>query len=259
MSRPSNSADSAGQPWAGRSFTPNPFAGDDGLMPAELGAALARFRAGEAGPEAVVDAFRRSRLLIPLIAHAGDVGVNAEGLTVDKTQELSIVTVTAPDGRKVLPVFSSVEAMTRWRSDARPVPADGIRVAIAAAGDETDLVILDPTSETEFALRRPAVWAVAQELPWQPAWTDPAVLDAVRATLHDVPAVRGVELEPADPEARLRGPEVRIVLQLSAGLGQEQVAAVVQTLAARWAAQETIALRIDSLTVQIRPAETHDA
>src|SRR5690554_6725434 len=167
--------DSAGQPWAGRSFGETAFADDDGSAPQQLVAALQRFRDGLADEAAVVDALRTVRLLIPLVAKLGESGVNDHGLTVDKSAELSIVTVAGPDGRNVLPVFSSVDAMSRWNAQARPVPADGVRVALAAADEGTDLVVLDPTSETEFVIRRPAVWAVAQSLPWAPSHSDPIV------------------------------------------------------------------------------------
>ena len=78
MSRPADDgspADSAGIPWAGRSFEPNEHASDDGSAPPAFVTALARFRAGEAGPEAVVDALREARLLMPLVAELGESGV----------------------------------------------------------------------------------------------------------------------------------------------------------------------------------------
>ena len=79
------------------------------------------------------------------------------------------MTVAAPDGRKVLPVFTSVTAMAAWDPKARPVPADGVRTALSAAADDTDLIVIDPASATEFVLRRPAVWAIGQGHPWEPA------------------------------------------------------------------------------------------
>ncbi len=109
-----NHGDSAGVPWEGRSFESNPHAGDDGSADPALLAAILRFRAGEGSQAEVVDAFRGARVLVPLIAEKGDEGVAPNGLTVDKTQELSIVTVAAPDGRRVQPVFSSVQAMQAW-------------------------------------------------------------------------------------------------------------------------------------------------
>jgi hypothetical protein len=246
-------ADSAGVPWAGRSFAPNPHAADDGRAPAALAEALRRFRAGEVGQAAVVAEFGHARLLIPLLAELGDGGaeVGEHGLAVDKSQELSIVTVAGPDGRRVLPVFASVEAMSRWNPVARPVPADGVRVALAAADDGTDLVVLDPGSDTEFVLRRPAVWAVAQSQPWHPSYDAIEVRDAFEQSITTELAVLGVELAPGDPDARLVGPELVVRLTLIAGLTRAELDAVLQRLAARWAADDAIATLVDSLTVRL--------
>jgi hypothetical protein len=222
-------------------------------MPRELGAALERFRAGDGGPADVVAAFASSRLLIPLLAELGDGGteVGAHGHAVDKSQELSIVTVEGPDGRRVLPVFGSVEAMARWNPIARPVPADGVRVALAAADDGTELVVLDPASPTEFVLRRPAVWAVAQQQPWRPAFESDAVREAFERSIAGELAVVGVDLEAGDPDARLRGPELVVRLRLIAGLTRTELDAVTTRLARRWSEDDAIATGVDSLTVRL--------
>ena len=118
----------------------------------------------------------------------------------------------APTGARVLPVFASVDAMSRWNPAARPVPADGVRVALAAADDGTDLVVLDPGSETEFVLRRPAVWAVAQSQPWHPPFDSADVRAAFERSIGTELAVLGVELDAGDPDARLAGPELVVRL-----------------------------------------------
>lgn len=248
-------ADSAGQPWAGRSFQPNASSGDDGSAPERLIESLRRFRAGEVGEAEVVDAFRDSRLLIPLVAHLGEAGENEHGQLVDKSQELSIVTVTGPDGRTVLPVFSSVQAMSAWNRTARPIPADGVRVALAAASEQTDVVVLDPTSSTEFAVRRPALWAIAQSQPWTPSFADPLVRDAFERSIEQELAVVSVRLRAGDPEAKLAGSELVVELGLLQGLTQQELDAVLARLAQRWAADEVIATRVDSLAVSLRPAD----
>ncbi|KRE26310.1 SseB family protein [Agromyces sp. Soil535] len=247
------SADSAGVPWAGRSFEPNPHAADDGRAPERLADAIRRFRAGEAGQGDVVAEFARSRLLIPLLAELGDGGaeVGAHGLAVDKSQELSIVTVEGPDGRRVLPVFASVEAMSHWNPAARPVPADGVRVALAAADDGTDLVVLDPGSEGEFVVRRPALWAAAQSQPWYPPFDRPEVREAFERSIGTELAVLGVELAAGDPDARLAGPELMVRLTLVDGLTRAELDAVLQRLATRWAADDAIATLVDSLVVRL--------
>jgi hypothetical protein len=246
--------DSAGQPWAGRSFGETAYGDDDGTAPAELGTALQRYRDGSADETAVVDAVRASRLLIPLMAKLGESGLNERGVTVDKSAELSIVTVAGPDGRNVLPVFSSVDAMSRWNAQARPVPADGVRVALAAADEGTDLVVLDPTSETEFVIRRPALWAVAQSLPWKPGYSDPLVADEFQASVAGEPEVAMLALAAGDPDATLRGPELVVQLTLRPGLDRSALTALLERVQSRWAASELIANRVDSLTVKVIPA-----
>lgn len=244
-------ADSAGVPWEGRGFHSNPHAGDDGSADPALLAALTAFQAGTGSQSEVVDAYRSARLLIPLLAEKGDEGIGAHGLAVDKTQELSIVTVAAPDGRRVLPVFTSVEAMGRWDASARPVPAEGTRTAIAASSDDTDLIVIDPGSPTEFVLRRPAVWAIAQGHPWEPSFVSPEVFAGLQESIGGELAVIDLAVESGDPDARLRGPELVVRLQLIHGLEPAELDAVLSRLAARWAADDRIAVLVDSLTVKL--------
>lgn len=247
--------DSAGVPWEGRSFESNPHSADDGSADPALLDALLRFRAGEGSQVEVVDAFRSARVLIPLIAEKGDEGVGPTGLTVDKTQELSIVTVAAPDGRKVQPVFSSVTAMQKWDAAARPIPVDSVRVALSASAEDTDLIVLDPTSETEFVIRRPAVWAVAQEQRWEPSFLSPEVFIALQESIAHEMAVIDIAVAAGDPDARLRGPELVVILELVDGLERDLLDAVLQRLAQRWSADDRIAVLTDSLTVKLRRAE----
>lgn len=243
--------DSAGQPWAGRHFEPNPSADDDGSAPPELIAALEAFHAGQAAADAVVDAVRTARLLIPLVAEAGDEGLSPTGLRVDKTQELSIVTVAGPDGRAVLPVFSSVAAMSAWNPAARPVPADGTRVALAAASEGTELVVLDPTSATEFAIRRPALWAIGQDVPWMPSVTDPVVAEAFRASVAAEPTIAALTLTAGDPAARLLGPELVVTLEVTPGLERAELEALLGRVQERWSHTSVIVGRVDSMRVSV--------
>jgi hypothetical protein len=252
---PGGAADSAGNPWAGRTFDHHDtaFEDDDGLADPALVAAI-RAVADGASQSAVVDALRTARLLIPLVAEAGDVGHTDTGRLVDKTQELSIVTVAGPDGRAAMPAFTSVDAMRAWDPTARPVPVESRRVAMAAASEETQLVVLDPTAPTEFVLRRPAVWALGQDLPWTPCFEDPDVAQAFADSVAGEPAVARVELAPGDPLGRFQGAELTVGLALQPGLDQTAVQELVGRLQARWSSAPVIADRVDSMRVAIRPA-----
>jgi len=244
-------SDSAGVPWEGRSFEANPHAGDDGSADPALLAALEAFRAGTGDARAVVDAYRSARLLIPLVAEKGDEGIGAHGLPVDKTQELSIVTVEGPDGRAVLPAFTSVAAMQAWDGSARPIPIEAPRVALAAAAEGTPLVVVDPGSETEFAVRRTALRALATGEPWTPSFEDPSVLAAFERSAEGQPEVVAVGIGPGDPDARLTGPELMVGLGLRPGLDADGLAGVVRDLQERWAADPVIAEAVDSIGVRV--------
>ncbi len=237
--------DSAGTPWAGRHFEHNASSSDDGSAPAALLATLDAFRAGMAGEADVVAAIRSSRLLVPLVARLDEAGRNDHGHTIDKSAELAIVTVTAADGRAVLPAFSSVDAMRRWNPAARPVPADAVRVALAAASENTDLVVLDPGSDTEFVIRRPAVWAIGQSRDWIPSYLDPEVRAAFEG-IRD-PRVLSVGLSAGDAG----GAELMVLLELVPGLDRAALDDVLAGLQQAWSANTIIADRVDSLGVKL--------
>lgn len=246
--------DSAGTPWEGRHFDHNGFSGDDGSAPERLIESLRRFRSREVGEVEVVDAFRDSRLLIPLVARLGETDIGEHGRAVDKSAELSIVTVAGPDGRNVMPVFSSVDAMQHWNPKARPVPADAVRVALAAASEDTELVVLDATSVTEFVIRRPALWAIAQSQAWMPSYLDEDVLREFMAAAQPESAVSAVVLDTGDSDARLAGPELVVRLALVPGLAKGDLDALLARLQERWVTSALIATRVDSMRVQLTAA-----
>ena len=258
MTEREDTADSAGVPWQGRHFEPNPFAADDGAADPRLLAALADFRRGREDRTAVIDAVRGARLLVPLIAEVGEIGVNTHGSVIDKSSELSIVTVAGPDGRKVMPAFTSAEAMRSWKPAARPVPVDAVRLALAAVSEDTELVILDPTASTEFAIRRPALWAIARQSPWSLPETDPEVTAAFRDPVGLEVAVPAISVTSGDPASRLAAPEILVTLALAPGLDQLAIAALLQRLHGAWSDSPTITERVDSLSVKLVPATDFD-
>ena len=249
-------ADSAGVPWEGRSFESNPFSNDDGSANPELMTALAAFRTEPTDPRPVFRAFAASRLLIPLLADLGESGEGAHGQTVDKSADLSIVTVQTPDGQTGLPVFSSVESMARWNKTARPVPSDAIRVALAAASEGNTRIVLDPGSETEFVFRRPAIRAMALQQEWIPSFLSEDVGQAFAAPIDaSESSVLAIYLEAGDPKSRLVGAELQISLKLEAGLSQDDVQGLVSRLAEAWSQSEVIAESVDSMQLRLIAAE----
>jgi hypothetical protein len=248
---PNRFSDSAGVPWEGRELEENRFAGDDGAAPEEFLTAISGFRAGELGQADVVDAVRISRLLVPLLAQLGESEIGANGLKVDKSAELSIVTVKSPDDQDALVVFTSVAAMQRWNPSARPVPTDAIRVCLAAASQLSTRVVVDPGSDTEFVIRRPAIARIAQSLDWQPAELNPAVRGVIGQSVASESHVIDFELSSADPEAKLAGAEIEVILKLVNGASPQEVRELLERVSKRWAESEDFALAVDSVSIKL--------
>ena len=260
-------ADSAGFPWAGRTFDHHEtaFADDDGQTPQGLARAVAALRRSaqaysETGavPAAIAELaelrqtvlveLSKSRLLVPLLAEAGELGETPEGRIVEKTQELSIVTVQSPDGRRVMPVFSSVAAMQNWNAGSRPIPVPGPQAAIAAAQEGTDLIIVDPGDPaTQFGVRRTELQAVALGEPQLPAWADPEVRSAFLAGAAGEAALQALALLPGDPAGDLTAPETEVHLLIEEGLDRDGLTEMLTRLQERWARDAVIAERVDSM------------
>lgn len=246
-------SDSAGRSFGGRSFSaaPSPWAGDDGSAPAGYLDAVSAFRAGRAPVESVVDVLSGVRLLVPLLAGLAEAGVADDGRTVDKEAELALVTVAGPDGRRVLPAFSSAASMQAWNPAARPIPAPARQVALGAAGDGTELVIVDPASPERFGLRRSALEALARDVPWVPPWSDAGIGRAVRAAVAGEPDVTTARVSAGDPEAVFAGPEVLVTIVLHETLDQQRVAELLARVQRRWTEDPLIRARVDSMTVRL--------
>ena len=247
-------ADSAGVPWAGRSFESNGYADDDGSATPELIKALAAFAEGQVAIDQVIDRIRESRLLVPLVANLGESEVGANGQIVDKSADLAIVTVKGPDGQTAMPVFSSVDAMKRWNPEARPVPSEPVKVALAAASELTNRIVLDPGSETEFVIRRPAIAAIAQSIAWKSPEEIPAVHAAFSKSIEGENDVFAFALMQGDPLARLLSAELVVLLRVRQGLEKEQVEEMLERVTNRWSESEVLAKLVDSMTLKLVPA-----
>ncbi|WP_019137412.1 SseB family protein [Cellulomonas massiliensis] len=202
----------------------------------------------------VVGALAGARVLVPVLAELEAAEVVEHGghaHTVDKEASAGVVALRAPDGRTALPVFSSVETMTRWRPDARPVPADAARAALSAVQEGWELVVVDPAGPATALLPRPAVWALARQEPWRPAVLDGVVDPEVAAVAARVRAVAGVA--DAHVEAGRRA-EVCVAVALPPGLDRAGLDDVLARVNAVLAADDVVAERVDSVELRVRPA-----
>jgi len=248
---PDRFADSAGVPWEGRHFEANPWAGDDGSADPNLVAAIQALRSGDAVAEDVLVAMRAARLLVPLLANLGEAGEGAHGQTVDKSADLSIVSISSPDGQVALPVFSSVAAMGRWNSTARPVPIEAPRVALAAASEGNGRIVLDPGSDTEFVVRRTAFRSLAEGSQWIHPVRDAEVRAEFTKVIDQSAEIENFAIRDGDPQARLQGSEVVVFLKVAPNLAPDALEQTLNSLSIGWAKSEAIASRVDSISLKL--------
>jgi hypothetical protein len=262
--------DSAGQPWAGRSLAGGDahihnFEDDDGTANADYLAAIAALRNGTGDEAAVVASLAAARVFIPIVAQLAQEGESAHGLQSDKQADMALVTLKAADGRTALPAFTSAGALSAWHPDARPVAVYAARAALSAVAEGAELLVLDPGADFTFVVRRPAVWALAQQRDWVPAYADAGLAAELGGAAGGFPAVRRVELLPGRGVASRTsdgtpvpgggsGPELQAVLYLEDGLDAAGVQELVAGLQAEWSRNVLFGERVDSIEIKLRRA-----
>ncbi|PSJ28429.1 hypothetical protein B7P34_12565 [Streptosporangium nondiastaticum] len=217
---------------------PDPgFSDDDGSADAELTAALAAWSAErDRGAEArVLAALRGARLLVPVVAVLGEVETGPDGLKREKTSDMAVPTLQAPDGRKALPAFTSIESLARWRADARPVAVPLHQALQAAAHEKADTIVLDMAGPVPYQLTGPALLALAEGRESADPLTDPAVAEALRTVLTAEPAVRRAHLVPS------READGTLALALA---GEAEASGAVQRIAEALASDEVLRARL---------------
>jgi len=243
-------SDSSGVPWEGRTFLDNPHAGDSGETPADVTERQIAWRAGTGTFTDLVAAFAANRFLIPLVTHAGEDFDLDHPVMEDKVQELSVITVAGPSGEKVIPAFTSVAAMSVWNSDARPIPIEAQRVALAAASEQTDRIVVNPGTDS-IVLRRPVVWSIAQGSPYVAPWESTEFLAETRNLLAGIANLLEIGVAPGDPNASGDGPDVTLLLALPDGMNADQVQAVSAAIQARVARNDLFVTVVDSLRLTL--------
>jgi len=128
----------------GRRIAEPEFPDDDGTASARVSDALAAYDADPAAARApALAALQDSRVLVPVVAHLGEVELDEQGLAHDKTSDMAAVLITGRDGRTALLSFTSTATMHAWNPEARPVAVSARQAARAALQDGADALLVD--------------------------------------------------------------------------------------------------------------------
>ncbi|WP_441247154.1 SseB family protein [Kitasatospora sp. McL0602] len=220
-----------------RKNIPNPgFADDDGTADPRLTRALAAWAADRSAEPELLAALTPSRLMVPIVALLGEVEIDSNGLKHEKTSDMAVPVIEAPDGRRALPAFTSLETMTRWRADARPAPVAAPQAVLAAYAEQAGSLLVDPAGPVTYELTGARMRAVAENRPYLPPLEDPEVQAAVQALVAAEPAVLRAELRP--------GTETDAVLAIATDLPEAAVRELAGRLAAALATDPILRVRL---------------
>jgi type III secretion system (T3SS) SseB-like protein len=206
------------------------FRHDHGDADPRVTAALAAYQAGRGSEQAALTALAGARLLVPVVAVLADgpaaAGQQAAGEQAaseetasnetagDKNSEMVLPTLIGHDGRPAVLAFTGVEALARWRRDARPVPAEAARVWRAAATDGC-AVVIDVAGPVPLAVEGARLAALAAGRPAPPAHEDPDVRAEVEAAVAAEPLITGFGLAPGTEEQGAGAADLAVRLHLA--------------------------------------------
>jgi len=205
------------------------FRHDHGDADPRVTEALAAYQAGRGSEQAALAALAEARLLVPVVAVLADgPAAGSEKTQGDKNSEMVLPTLIGNDGRPAVLAFTGVEALTRWRRHARPVPAEAGRVWRAAVTDGC-AVVIDVAGPVPLAVEGARLAALAAGQPVPPAHEDADVRAEVEAAIAAEPMIAGFSLAPSQQV------DLAVRLQLAPGDWRPVVNRAAQGIAGRLA------------------------
>lgn len=206
-----------------------PIPDDDGSASETLVAQLTALTSGTGSGEAVLAALSQARLLVPVVAVLDEAAIDDTGRAHEKRSTMATVLVADERGGRALLAFSAADSMTRWRSDARPVPLAAPLAARAALDEAADTLLVDIAGPVPFGIAGQELLLLAA-MARHPAGVaeDPVLIQALRGHLVGLRQITGAGLQPVDP-----GSSLAAILTLAVpGDGETWVESLVADLAA---------------------------
>ncbi|MGH8892051.1 MAG: SseB family protein [Actinomycetes bacterium] len=195
------------------------FAGDDGSADPALVSALRAHAADDGRLPEVLAALHRSRVLAPVVAVLGESATTAAGLVIDKTADIALPLLDDGAGHRAVPLFSGLDALSRWDPSARPVPVEGPRAAAVALAEAAEAVVLDIAGPCPATLGHREVRALAEGRGTVPAYDDKALAHVLARVLAVEPQVLEAWIAPA------AGVDARLTVAVAVGTDTAELGA----------------------------------
>ena len=90
----------------------------------------------------------------------------------DENVEMMQALFSSNDGRVAMPVFTSLEELTKWNKDARPIPLLANDFAQQTIDQDLDAIILDIASDHRFVIKGYMLSCLAKNQDWNYPYQD---------------------------------------------------------------------------------------
>ncbi|MBB6172472.1 hypothetical protein HNR23_002532 [Nocardiopsis mwathae] len=182
------------------------FRDDDGSADPQVTERLEAYSRGDIGDRQVLAALGPSRVLVPVVAVPTEVEEGEDGLKRDKKSEVAVPLMIGKDGRRGVLAFTSVDAVRRWREDARPVPVSAIEACKSAIDEGADALVIDVAGPITYAVQGRFLTILAERGTVPEPQEDPQVLAMIYRITHTEFGIERVRIhssERADIGVRL--------------------------------------------------------
>lgn len=112
----------------------------------------------------------------------------------DENVEMMQALFSSNDGKIAMPVFTSLDELTKWNKEARPIPLFANDFAQQTIDQELDALILDIASDHRFVVQGYMLGCLAKNQEWNYPYLDPEIIEIIEKICHRLENVRKVEI-----------------------------------------------------------------
>ena len=112
----------------------------------------------------------------------------------DENVEMMQALFSSNDGKVAMPVFTSLDELTKWNKEARPIPLVAHDFAQQAIDQELDALILDIASDHRFVIQGYMLRCLAKNQDWSYPHQDSEVRKTIEKICLKIKKVNKVEI-----------------------------------------------------------------
>jgi hypothetical protein len=132
--------------------------------------------------KSVINRLRNSRLIGAIVAKK------------DENVEMMQALFSSNDGRVAMPVFTSLDDLTKWNKEARPLPLIANDFAQQTIDQELDAIIVDIASDHRFVIKGYMLNCLARNQDWNYPHQDLEVIETIKRICQRLENVSKIEI-----------------------------------------------------------------